>query len=465
MSEAITTRFAPSPTGYLHIGGARTALFNWLLARKNQGRFVLRIEDTDVQRSSGEMTRAILDGMHWLGLDYDLGPFYQSQRLELYRSYIRQLIDQKQAYYCRCSPEDVENMRKIAREKGLKPKYSGKCRELGLGPGRDTVIRLKAPLEGQTIFHDLVKGAMAVDNSQLDDFVLERKDGTPTYNLAVVVDDIEMNITHILRGDDHINNTPKQILLYRALDMAPPLFGHVPMILGPDKKKLSKRHGALSVTAYREMGYLPEALINYLVRLGWAYRDEEIFSMEDLLKKFSLENLGSSASVFDLNKLNWLNSHYIKESDARRLTPILKEHLSPDLPPYDQEYLEKIIPLLQPRASTMQEMAEMAQFFLVPDQELVLDQKAVDKFLTSEARQYLGEIGAMLQQVEHFDRNSLEQALKDYIEEKEISFKAVAQPLRVALTGKTASPGIFETMEVLGKESCLNRLFRLHEID
>jgi len=460
----VVARFAPSPTGYLHIGGARTALFNWLLARGSGGRFLLRIEDTDVERSSQEMTQAILDSMHWLGLDYDQEPYYQSKRFEVYKEYIKKLVRTGHAYYCRCTPEEVEEMREKARALGQKPKYSGKCREAGLQPGSDTVIRLKAPQVGQTVYQDQVKGSIAVDNTQLDDLVLERMDGTPTYNLAVVADDIEMGITHVLRGDDHINNTPRQLLIYQALDVTPPFFGHVPMILGPDKKKLSKRHGALSVMAYKEMGYLPEALVNYLARLGWSYKDEEIFSLEDLLHKFSLDNLGASACVFDTEKLNWLNSHYIKESSPARLAVILQEHLDALLPAPAQAYLENIIPLLQPRASTMQEMAEMAHFFLVPDQELEMDQKAVDKFLTPEAREYLREIAEILAGMEEFDQENLEQAMKVYIEEKNIKFKAIAQPLRVALTGKTASPGIFETMQVLGRESCVNRLRRIQSM-
>ncbi|EFI35782.1 glutamyl-tRNA synthetase [Desulfonatronospira thiodismutans ASO3-1] len=460
----VVARFAPSPTGYLHIGGARTALFNWLLARGSGGRFLLRIEDTDVERSSQEMTQAILDSMHWLGLDYDQEPYYQSKRFEVYKEYIQKLVRTGHAYYCRCTPEEVEEMREKARALGQKPKYSGKCREACLQPGPDTVIRLKAPQAGQTVYQDQVKGSIAVDNTQLDDLVLERMDGTPTYNLAVVADDIEMGITHVLRGDDHINNTPRQLLIYQALDVTPPFFGHVPMILGPDKKKLSKRHGALSVMAYKEMGYLPEALVNYLARLGWSYKDEEIFSLEDLLQKFSLDNLGASACVFDTEKLKWLNSHYIKESSPARLALILQQHLDASQPVPAQAYLENIIPLLQPRASTMQEMAEMAHFFLVPDQELEMDQKAVDKFLTPEAREYLREIAEILAGMEEFDQENLEQAMKVYIEEKNIKFKAIAQPLRVALTGKTASPGIFETMQVLGRESCVNRLRRVQGI-
>ncbi|MFP4454880.1 MAG: glutamate--tRNA ligase [Desulfonatronovibrio sp.] len=456
--DKVVTRFAPSPTGYLHIGGARTALFNWLFARHMNGKFILRVEDTDQERSTPEMTRAIIDAMDWMGLDCDQGPFFQSQRTDIYLSYIDRLLRKGNAYYCNCTPEEVEAMRQSARQKGLKPKYNGKCRELGLKPGPDTVIRLKAPLAGQTVFEDQVKGPISFANQELDDFILQRKDGTPTYNLAVVVDDMEMGVTHILRGDDHVNNTPKQILIYQALDAKPPLFGHVPMILGPDKKKLSKRHGALSVMAYKEMGFLPEALVNYLVRLGWSFKDEEIFSKDDLIRKFSLDNLGSSACVFDISKLTWLNSHYIKEADISRLALILTEHLDEELIPENTGYLEKIITLLQPRAGTMKEMAEMAEFFLVEDENLKYDQKAVDKFLTAETKTYLKEIVPRIEHTRSFDQKSLEEVFGDYIKEKEIKFKAIAQPLRVAITGKTASPGLFETMEVLGKKRVVNRL-------
>ncbi len=454
----VVTRFAPSPTGYLHIGGARTALFNWLFARHMNGKFILRVEDTDQERSTPEMTRAIIDAMDWMGLDCDQGPFFQSQRTDIYLSYIDRLLQKGNAYYCNCTAEEVEAMRESARQKGLKPKYNGKCRERGLKPGPDTVLRLKAPLSGQTVFEDQVKGPISFANQELDDFILQRKDGTPTYNLAVVVDDLEMDVTHILRGDDHVNNTPKQILIYQALDTRPPLFGHVPMILGPDKKKLSKRHGALSVMAYKEMGFLPEALVNYLVRLGWSFKDEEIFSRDDLINKFSLENLGSSACVFDVSKLTWLNSHYIKEADISRLAHILTEHLDKNLIPDNTDYLEKIIPLLQSRAGTMKEMAEMAEFFLVEDKNLEYDEKAVSKFLTDETKTYLREIAARIEDIPSFDQKSLEKVFGDYIQEKAIKFKAIAQPLRVAITGKTASPGLFETMEVLGKKRVVNRL-------
>lgn len=456
----IITRFPPSPTGELHLGGARTALFNWLWARKNKGTLVLRIEDTDLERSTQERTRTILEAMDWLGLDYDQGPFYQSRRFDLYREYIQKLLESGQAYYCQCTPEEVEAMREEARSRGLKPKYNGRCRELGLDPGNNRVVRLKMPLTGQTGFTDLIKGPIAVDNSELDDLILQRADGTPTYNLAVVVDDITMGMTHILRGDDHINNTPRQLAIYRALGVTPPQFGHVPMILGPDKKKLSKRHGATSVMEYKKQGFLPEAMVNYLARLGWGHGDEEIFPPEELIKKFDLNGLGSSACVFDPEKLKWLNSHYIKEANPARLAGLLAEHLEKMGHTADSGYLQKIVPLLKPRAKTMREMAEMAEFFLFADEKLPYDKKAVDKFLTPESRDCLQAIRQRLGDVSEFSQKNLEDTIAAYLEESGLKFKKLAQPLRVAITGKTFSPGLFETMEVLGQEKTLNRLDR-----
>jgi glutamyl-tRNA synthetase len=323
----IRTRFPPSPTGFLHIGGARTALFNWLFARQQGGSFILRIEDTDQARSTDEATRAILEGLEWLGLDWDEGPFFQSQRTEIYRQFISDLLDQGKAYYCDCSSELLEKKRETARATGRKPKYDGTCRKKALGPGPQTVVRLKNPLTGSTGFDDLIRGPIVFPNEELDDLILARSDGSPTYHLAVVVDDITMEITHIIRGDDHLNNTPRQIQIYQALGRPLPFFGHVPMILGADKTRLSKRHGATSVLAYKEMGFLPQALINYLVRLGWAHGDEEIFSRQEMIEKFSLSQVGKSAGVFNQEKLLWLNSHYIKESDNRELAVLLAPFL------------------------------------------------------------------------------------------------------------------------------------------
>lgn len=457
----IVTRFPPSPTGYLHIGGARTALFNYLYARKNNGKFVLRIEDTDQARSTQEMTDAILDAMHWLGLDFDEGPYFQSERGDIYNSYVDKLLASGHAYYCSCTPDEVEQMREEARAKGLKPKYNGCCRSKGLGPGPGRVVRFMTPLTGKVIFDDLVKGPIAWDVQEMDDFVVRRADGSAIYQMAVVVDDAEMGVTHVIRGDDHQNNTPKQILIYQALGFPLPLFGHVPMILGPDKKKMSKRHGATSVMLYKEMGYLPEAMLSYLVRLGWSHGDDELFTMDDLLQKFSLEGLGKSASVFDMDKLGWTNSHFIKTGDVPRLARLLGEIITTttNFQPA-QEYLQAIVPLFQPRAKTLKEMAEQAEFFLHEAEALPYDQHAVDKFLTPEIRQHLRILAERMETLASFDQKSLENMVAAYLEECGIKFKALAQPMRVAITGTTMSPGLFETMDVLGKERTLARLYR-----
>ena len=463
--SGIVTRFAPSPTGHLHIGGARTAIFSWLLARSQGGKFLLRIEDTDQERSSAEMTQAILQSLTWLGLDWDGAPIYQSQRFDLYNSYIDKLLEARQAYYCSCTPEEVEVMREAAREKGLKPKYNGRCRDLGLGPGPGRVVRFKTPHAGKTIFDDMVKGPIAVENDELDDMVIRRADGAAIYNLAVVVDDHELGATHVLRGDDHVSNTPKQILLYKALGFPLPQFGHVPMILGPDRKKLSKRHGARSVLEYEKEGFLPEALVNYLVRLGWSYGDQEIFPIAELVSLFSIEHLSNSAAAFDPEKLLWLNSHYTKSATPARLAGLLGRHLEErghhDL---DPAYLESIVPHYQPRAKTLAEMAEMAEFFVQDDADLSYDSEAVQKFLPPEAREHLTRLRELFSGLAPFDKASLETAVQGYLETHGLKFKLLAQPLRVALTGKTTSPGIFETMETLGRDRTLARLERAVEL-
>jgi len=459
---SITTRFAPSPTGYLHIGGARTALFSWLLAKSKGGRFLLRVEDTDRERSTKEATDAIIQAMAWLDLAAEGTAVFQSDRFDIYNSYIDKLLAAGHAYWCSCTPEEVEAMREKARAQGKKPKYDGHCRELGLGPGEGRVVRFKGPQDGVTAFHDMVKGPTAVQNAEMDDMILRRGDGTPTYNLAVVVDDHEMGVTHVLRGDDHVANTPRQILLYQAFGWNVPNFGHVPMILGPDKAKLSKRHGALSVMEYKNMGYLPEALVNYLARLGWSCGDQEIFSREELVKLFSTGNLGSSPSVFDMKKLDWLNAHYIKESAPERLAALLPEFIGDqDGLKLDPAYLASIVPLLQPRAKTLVEMAEMARFFLVPAEALAYDEKAVTAQLTPDSKALLAELLPMYETAaDYADHKALEAATQAFLDERGLKFKAVAQPLRVALTGKTASPGLFETMSVLGKPEALKRIRR-----
>ena len=458
----IVTRFAPSPTGYLHIGGARTALFSWLLAKSQGGTFLLRVEDTDRERSTKEATDAIIEAMAWLDLAAEGTAVFQSERFDLYNSHIDRLLETGRAYWCSCTPEEVEAMREKARAEGRKPKYDGRCRELGLGPGPGRVVRFKGPQDGVTAFDDMVKGPTAVQNAELDDMILRRGDGAPTYNLAVVVDDHDMGVTHVLRGDDHVANTPRQILLYQAFGWDVPKFGHVPMILGPDKAKLSKRHGALSVMEYKKLGYLPEALVNYLARLGWACGDQEIFSREQLVKLFPAGNLGNSPSVFDLKKLEWLNAHYIKEAAPERLAALLPEFLGEaDGLNLDPAYLASIMPLLQPRAKTLVEMADMARFFLVPTEQLAYDEKAVADQLKPEARALLAELLPIYEAAtDYSDHKALEAATQAFLDGRNLKFKAVAQPLRVALTGKTASPGLFETMGVLGKSESLARIKR-----
>lgn len=454
MSQIIT-RFAPSPTGHLHIGGARTALFNWLLARKLGGRFVLRIEDTDALRSTEEYTEAILSAMTWLGLDWDGQPVYQSQRQDLHRQYIDRLLSQGRAYWCHCKPEELEERRQKAMAAGGKPKYDGLCREKNLGPAPGAVIRFRGPDEGQTGWTDLIKGPVVFDNQELDDLIILRSDGMPTYNMAVVVDDITMNITHIVRGDDHVNNTPRQILLYEALEAALPQFAHVPMILGSDKTRLSKRHGATSVMAYKDMGYLPQALNNYLARLGWSHGDQEIFSLTELKELFDLAHVGRSAGVFNPEKLDWLNSHYIKETSPAQLGQLVwpywekKGYAQPD-----GLTLEKIILTLRERGKTLVEIAEKGDFYF---QDLPsLDEKAADKFLTPDNKALLTEMKPVLDKP--LTAQGFEDLLRRLAEEKGVKLGAIAQPLRVALTGQTASPGLFEIMDILGPEKTWKRI-------
>jgi len=460
--EQIVTRFPPSPTGSLHIGGARTALFNWLFARQKGGKFILRIEDTDKERSSDEATNAILESMEWLGLDWDEGPFFQSQRYDIYNSFIERLIETGQAYYCHCSPEELDKRREEAKAKGLKPKYDGKCRELGLSPAVGSVVRLKTPQSSLTQFNDMVKGPIKFNNDELDDLILKRSDGSPTYHMAVVADDISLGINHIIRGDDHVNNTPRQILIYEALGEPCPRYAHVPMILGPDKTRLSKRHGAASVLAYRDMGYLPHALINSLARLGWSYGDQEKFSKEELIEIFSLENVGKSAGIFNGEKLLDLNAWYIRESSDEFLT----ENVIPFLQQFGLEKLEKkkvkkAVSTLKARSKTLVEMAEGALFYFQED--IKYEERGDKKFLKANVLELLEDLHKRLEQTAGFNQADLERAFVAFLDEREIKLGKVAQPLRVALTGKTASPGIFEVMEVLGKETVLKRLLKAIE--
>ena len=455
--EKIVTRFPPSPTGYLHIGGARTALFNWLFTRQKGGKFVLRIEDTDKARSSDETTKAIIESMEWLGLDWDEGPYFQSQRYDIHNAFVERLLSTGQAYHCHCSPDELERGRKAAMAKGLKPKYDGKCRDLGLGPAPGSVVRLKTPKTGITQFNDLVKGRVRFDNEELDDLILRRSDGSPTYHMAVVADDISLGITYVIRGDDHVNNTPRQILIYKALREPIPQYAHVPMILAPDKTRLSKRHGAISVLAYRDMGYLPHALLNSLARLGWSYGDQEKFTKEELIEKFSLKNVGKSAGVFNADKLLDLNAWYIRNSSdeflARELIPFLQQFGFKGL---EQQKVKEAVATLKPRSKTLLDMAEGALFYF--QEEITYEKRADDKFLKPDILGSLEDIHGRLEKAPEFNQADLEKIFVAFLEDNEIKLKKVAQPLRVALTGKTASPGIFEVMEILGRKKVLERL-------
>ncbi len=454
---AVRTRFAPSPTGFLHIGGARTALFNWLFSRHHGGTFVLRVEDTDQLRSTEESTRAILDAMTWLGLTWDEGPYFQAQRVHLHKEAVERLLREGKAYYCVCPQEMLEDKRRKALATGQKPKYDGTCRDLGLPKSPDAVVRFRCPPAGVTVVRDLIKGTVQFANEELDDLVIERSDGYPTYNFAVVVDDALMGITHVIRGDDHLNNTPRQILIYEALGYPIPEFGHVPMILGADKTRLSKRHGATSVMAYRDMGYLPEALVNYLVRLGWSYGNQEIFTMKELIEYFSLDSVGKSAAVFNPDKLLWLNQHYIRQGDAERLarevTPLLEER---GVRASDGDFVKRVVFDLQSRSKTLVDMAESAAFYFSDD--IAYDDKIRRDFLNEEGLGYLQALAEKLPALEDFAKEGIETLLRGIAEERGVKLKAVVQPVRVALTGKTVSPGIDQVMVTLGKERVLRRI-------
>lgn len=455
--DQIITRFPPSPTGYLHVGGARTALFNWLYARNTGGKFILRIEDTDAVRSTQESVEAIFDSLKWLEIDWDEGPFFQTRRYDLYREYIQKLVDSGHAYYCTCTPEEIDAMREKAMAVGAKPRYDGRCRERHLPCSENAVVRIKAPLTGTTVIEDVVKGPIVFQNSELDDFIIQRSDGSPTYNLAVAVDDITMGVNLVLRGDDHVNNTPKQMMIYNALGVSLPVYGHVPMVLGSDKTRLSKRHGAMSVSEFREMGILPDAMINYLVRLGWSYGDQEFFTRKELIEKFNLKNIGRSAGVFDQTKLLALNAEHIKATDPAELAPLLMPFLKRiGCEPTDMGMVEKAVKTLVTRSKTLIEMAEGAQFYFTDIASY--DEKAVEKCFKAPAADVLRRMIAALEPLAAFDEASLEVVFKAVMEEMGLGFGKIANPLRVALSGKNVSPGMFEMMDVLGKETCLDRL-------
>lgn len=455
-------RFAPSPTGYLHIGGARTALFNWLYSRNTRGRFILRIEDTDRTRSTDEYIDAIIEGMKWLGLDWDEGPFRQTDRFEVYRNYADKLLKEGKAYYCYCSAEELEVRRKKAMIEGKPLKYDGRCRELKEpAPGIAPTVRFRMPQQGQTVVDDLMRGKVVFENEQLDDLIILRSDGTPTYNLTVVVDDVDMRITHIIRGDDHLNNTPKQIQLYQAFGYAVPKFAHLPMILGADKTRLSKRHGATSVMAYYEMGYLPEALVNYLVRLGWSYGDQEVFTRDELIRHFSFEHVGKAAAVFNPEKLLWMNSQYMMSTSPEKLAELVRPFLVKDQiikedQVLDKAWLAKAVHTLQERAKTLVELAASLRYYISED--VAYNDKAKEKFLNEKSREFLKELKDGISSISEFAKPEIENLFKSIVEKHGVKLGALAQPVRVAMTGGTESPGIYEVLEVLGRERVLARL-------
>jgi glutamyl-tRNA synthetase len=469
-SMHVRTRFAPSPTGYLHVGGARTALFSWAYARRHGGTFVLRIEDTDLERSTEASTQAILDGMKWLGLDWDEGPVFQMQRLARYKEVAERLIAQGQAYYCWASKEELDSLRNEQRSRGEKPRYDGRWRpERAKAAGRVApaggapVVRFRTPEEGDVGWRDLVKGPISFPNAELDDLVILRADGVPTYNFGVVVDDLDMRITHVIRGDDHVNNTPRQIHIFRALNAKLPEFAHVPMILGADGERLSKRHGAVSVTQYRDDGFLPEALVNYLARLGWSHGDDELFSMAQLTGWFDLAHVSRSAAQFDPDKLAWMNQHYIKNASDARLAELLEPELrrlgaAPELGPP----LERVVALLKDRATTVLHLAEAAMLFYAephPDPALVAEH------LTEAARPALRTLRARLAEAPAWERAGISGAMKQALAASGLKMPQLAMPLRVLVTGRTQTPSIDAVLELIGRESVLARLARHLEGD
>ena len=457
----VRTRFAPSPTGFLHIGGARTALFSWAFAKKHLGQFILRIEDTDVARSTPEAVQAILDGMQWLGLDYDEGPFYQMQRMDRYKQVLQTMLDAGTAYYCYCTKDELDALRESQMQEGTKPRYDGRWRpESGktlATPPQDIppVIRFKNPQVGNVVWRDLVKGEISIANQELDDLIIARADGTPTYNFCVVVDDWEMGITQVIRGDDHVNNTPRQINMLMALGATIPQYAHLSMILGSDGQKLSKRHGAVSVMQYHEDGYLPEAILNYLARLGWSHGDEEIFSMQQFCQWFDLDHITSSAAQFNTEKLNWLNAHYIKLANNNLLAADIIERLAKlNINVTAQPPLLEIIALYKERVNTLNELAaNIAYFYQYPVQDAV----AAEKHLTADIMPAMTNLVALLKTVD-WQPEAIHHAINEVVTQHALKFPKVAMPLRVMLTGIAQSPSIDQVMALLGRSEVLSRI-------
>ncbi|OXT09267.1 glutamate--tRNA ligase [Thermoanaerobacterium thermosaccharolyticum] len=464
----VRVRFAPSPTGNLHIGGARTALFNWLFARHNNGKMILRVDDTDLERSTGDSMKAIIDGLKWLGIDWDEGPIYQSKRLDLYKNYADKLVKEGKAYYCFCTKEELDEMRKEAQKAGKPPMYSGKCRNLSadevkkyMDEGKKYVVRLKVPQEGKTTVHDIIRGDVEFDNSTFDDFIIMKSDNMPTYNFATVIDDYDLKISHIIRGEEHLSNTPKQILIYDALGFEKPSFAHVSMILAPDRSKLSKRHGATSVQEFRDLGYLPEAIINYITLLGWIPSDgEEVFSTEKSISEFTLDRVSKNPAIYDTKKLTWLNGIYIRDCDIDRLTKevipfLINKGLISDN--YDYDYIKKVVSAVREREKTLNEIAEAMSYYF--NDEFDYDEKGVKKYFEKDGvDNILKEAIEVLDKVDDFNLVETEKAYRDLIEKLDIKSGDLFHPTRLAISGRTFGPGLFDIMELLGKKKTIERI-------
>ena len=455
----VITRFPPSPTGYLHIGGARTALFNWLYARKTGGEMVLRIEDTDRERSTQQAIDVILDAMKWLGLTWNQGPFYQTCRFDRYAQITKQLLDQDQAYYCTCSKDRLEKLRDSQRANGEKPRYDGRCRESGHIPktGEDVVVRFKNPLQGSIVFDDVIRGRVETSNTEMDDLIIARTDGTPTYNLTVVVDDIDMEITHVIRGEDHINNTPRQINIFHALSASLPVFAHVPLILGEDGQRLSKRHGAVSVLDYRTMGILPEALLNYLVRLGWSYGDQEIFDIDDMIELFDIADINKSPAAFNIEKLLWINQQYIVNVDQSRLAKEMAKRLNQrGIGLCDGPDINEVVEVMRERAQTLEEMADKITY-LYKDLD-GYEKESTEKHIKPESLDLLKIAGIELESLENWNKEEISQMIKKIVKTNGVKFPQLAQPLRIAVSGTANTPSIDVTLELVGRGRTLERI-------
>jgi glutamyl-tRNA synthetase len=465
MAAPVRVRFAPSPTGHLHVGGARTALFNWLFARHHRGTFILRIEDTDRSRSTDENIVAIVDALTWLGLDWDEGPptsgYRQTERFEIYREHAQRMLAAGRAYYCDCPPELLDREREAAQKRNETFRYSGRCRDRGLTAG---ALRLRIPTEGATVVNDLIHGPVTFEHSQLDDWILVRTDGTPTYNFCVVVDDVTMGITHVIRGDDHLSNTPKQILCYEALDYAVPEFAHVSLILGKDKSRLSKRHGATSVQAFRDAGIPADALVNYLARLGWSYGDQEVFSRAELVELFDIKNVATSAAVFDATKLEWLSQHYLKTMTGDKLAELAMPFIRAAglTPPEDRARFIGMLDTLRERAKTLVELVEQGRFYF--ERPASYDPKAAQKLFTPEGARRLGLMIERLEAAPDFTVATIEPVVRALTEELGLKLVDLAQLARLAVTGRTASPPIFDVLALIGRDESLARLRRAREV-